>query len=177
MSSYGVEASCNRVLLWGWIPQEFLITLKSCIIFVPCCDSETAIHTPPHKCVAVAVCPTNAHGPAGTWNAAGHISDVPAFQQQSSWRWRVSCGLVWVLSVSGRDVLHALHKPNSVQLKHYQCTFFFSYSHCCTVHIASIHVYFTNTCTCESHNINVNILILRIKPLKLLELPTCFGFS
>jgi len=35
--------------------------------------------------------------------------------------------------------------------------------YCCTVHIASIHFYFTNTSTCESHIINVNIL-------KLLEL-------
>ena len=102
VSTYGVEASCNRVLLWGWISQEFCITLKSCIIFVSSCGNETAIHMPPHNCDAVAVCPTKAHGPAGTWNAGRHISDVLAFQQQTSWR--VWCGLAWVLSVSHRDV-------------------------------------------------------------------------
>ena len=40
--------------------------------------------------------------------------------------------------------------------------------HRCTVHIASIHIYFSNTCTCDSHNISVNTLI--VKPDKTLKL-------
>jgi len=38
------------------------------------------------------------------------------------------------------------------------------------VHIASVHVYFTNTCTCESHSISVDTLNVKNKPLKLLKL-------
>jgi hypothetical protein len=96
VSCYGVEVFCNRFLLWGWIPQEVRITLKSCIIYISCSDNSTAIHRPPQKYDAVAGCPSNAHGPAGAWNAGRHVSDVLAFQQQQQQRsWRGCCGLAW----------------------------------------------------------------------------------
>jgi len=36
-----------------------------------------------------------------------------------------------------------------------------NFFYCCTVHIASLHFYFTNTCICKSHNISVNTLIIK----------------
>jgi hypothetical protein len=93
VSCYVVVTSCNRLLLWGWIPQEVRIALKSCIIYISCSDSVTPIHRPPQTHGVVARCSSNAHGPAGTWNADRYISDVLAFQKQRSWR---GCyGLAW----------------------------------------------------------------------------------
>jgi len=54
--------------------------------------------------------------------------------------------------------------------QHVQLQIHISLFHCCTMHIASIHIYFNNTCTCESQNISVDTLNIKNKPLKLLEL-------